>query len=139
MVLANVASVDVSVAQTAAATLTVGGGTNTPAPATSTAKPTTVGSGATEQIDPDACATRCGEYVPQSIIDNGGYYKSPVIPWQYTLNAAIYYDFSRYQIRVSGYSITNQHNLTSDYSFYGNDFITRATPASVDLTLRARF
>jgi hypothetical protein len=79
------------------------------------------------------------EYVPQSIINNGGYYQSPVIPWQYTLNAAIYYDFSRYQIRLSGYNITNQHNLTNDYSFYGNDFITRATPASVDLTLRARF
>jgi len=68
-----------------------------------------------------------------------GYYTSPVIPWQYTLNAAIYYDFGRYQIKLSGYNITNQHNLINDYSFYGNDFITRVTPASVDLTLKARF
>jgi len=68
-----------------------------------------------------------------------GYYQSPTIPWQYTLNAAIYYDFGRYQIRLSGYNITNQHNLVNDYNFYGNDFITRVTPASVDLTLRARF
>jgi hypothetical protein len=79
------------------------------------------------------------EYVPQYIINNGGYFQSPVIPWQYTLNAAVYYDFGRYQIRLSGYNITNQHNWINDYSFYGNDFITRATPASVDLTLRARF
>ncbi len=79
------------------------------------------------------------EYVPQYIINNGGYYKSPVIPWQYTLNAAIYYDFGRYQIKLSGYNITNQHNWVNDYSFYGNDFITRANPASIDLTLRARF
>jgi outer membrane receptor for Fe3+-dicitrate len=79
------------------------------------------------------------EFVPQSIIDNGGYYQAPKIPWQYTLNAAVYYDFGRYQIRLSGYNITNQHNLVNDYSFYGNDFITRVTPALVDLTLRARF
>jgi hypothetical protein len=62
-----------------------------------------------------------------------------VIPWQYTLNAAIYYDFGRYQIKLSGYNITDQHNLINDYAYYGNDFITRVTPASVDLTLKARF
>ncbi len=78
-------------------------------------------------------------FVPAYIVANGGYYQSPVIPWQYTLNAAIYYDFGRYQIKLSGYNITNQHNLINDYSFYGNDFITRVTPASVDLTLKARF
>ncbi len=79
------------------------------------------------------------EYVPASIVANGGTYKSPVIPWQYTLNAAIYYDFGRYQIKLSGYNITDQHNLINDYAYYGNDFITRVTPASVDLTLKARF
>ncbi len=76
---------------------------------------------------------------PNSVNPKTGYYTSPVIPWQYTLNAAIYYDFGRYQIRLSGYNITNQHNWVNDYSFYGNDFITRVTPASVDLTIKARF
>jgi hypothetical protein len=79
------------------------------------------------------------EYVPADIVANGGNYRSPTIPWQYTLNATVYYDFGRYQIRLSGYNITDQHNLVNDQSFYGNDFITRVTPASVDLTLRAKF
>jgi outer membrane receptor protein involved in Fe transport len=76
---------------------------------------------------------------PNSVNPKTGYYTSPVIPWQYTLNAAVYYDFGRYQIRLSGYNITNQKNFVNDYSFYGNDFITRVNPASVDLTLKARF
>jgi hypothetical protein len=76
---------------------------------------------------------------PDAVNPKTGYYQSPVIPWQYTLNAAIFYDFGRYQVRLSGYNITNQRNWVNDYNFYGNDFITRVTPASVDLTLKARF
>ena len=57
------------------------------------------------------------EFVPQYIVNNGGYYQVPVIPWQYTLNATVYYDSGRYQIRLSGYNITNQHNLFNDYAF----------------------
>jgi hypothetical protein len=55
------------------------------------------------------------------------------------MNAAVYYDFGRYQIRLAGYNITSQRNFVNDESFYGNDFIQRGVPASVDLTVKAKF
>jgi hypothetical protein len=77
--------------------------------------------------------------VPASIVANGGYYKSPMIPWQYTMNIAAFYDYENYEIKLAAYNLTNQHNLVNDYPFYGNDFITRSPPFSLDLTLKVKF
>jgi len=77
--------------------------------------------------------------VPASIVANGGYYQSPVIPWQYTLNAAAFYSFLQYQIKFSIYNLTDRHNLINDYPFYGNDFLTRVPPRSYDLSLSGKF
>ncbi len=70
---------------------------------------------------------------------NGGYYKSPVIHWQYTLNSAVFYSFQRYTVKFSVYNLANKRNLTNDVPFYGNDFITRQPPRDFDLSVTARF
>ncbi len=71
---------------------------------------------------------------------NGGYYQSPKIPWQYTLNAAVFYNFQQhYTVKFTVYNLTDQHNLINDVPFYGNDFITRVPPRSYDLNVNGRF
>jgi hypothetical protein len=78
-------------------------------------------------------------YVPQSVIDSGGYYKSPVIPWQFTLNAAVYYEFKNYKITLSCYNFTNQRNWQPSPSIYGNDFLVQNDPRSFEVRLEAKF
>lgn len=80
-----------------------------------------------------------GAVLPASVVANGGYYTSPVIPWQYTINTAAYYDFAKkYQLKFSIYNLTNQRNVYNDIPFYGNDFITVGTPRSFGLTFKAK-
>jgi outer membrane receptor protein involved in Fe transport len=74
-----------------------------------------------------------------SLTANGGYYKSPEIPWQYTLNAAAFYTYQKYTVKFTVYNLTDRHNLENDYPFYGNDFLTRVPPRSYDLTLSGKF
>ncbi|MGA2187105.1 MAG: TonB-dependent receptor [Steroidobacteraceae bacterium] len=69
----------------------------------------------------------------------GGYYQSPVIPWQYTLNAAAFYAFQKYLIKFSIYNLTDRHNLINDIPFYANDFLTRVPPRSYDVSLSGKF
>jgi hypothetical protein len=80
-----------------------------------------------------------GGVVPSSVVGANGYYKSPQIPWQYTLNTAAFYSFQKYTIKFSIYNLTDRHNLTNDIPFYGNDFLTRQPPRSYDLTLSGKF
>jgi outer membrane receptor protein involved in Fe transport len=70
---------------------------------------------------------------------DGGYYKAPIIHWQYTLNAAVFYTFRQYTAKFSVYNVTDRHNLTNDIPFYGNDFLTRQPPTDFDLSLSAKF
>jgi outer membrane receptor protein involved in Fe transport len=70
---------------------------------------------------------------------NGGYYQSPMIHWQYTLNAAVFYSYKQYTAKFSVYNLTDRQNWTNDVPFYGNDFITRVPPRDFDFTISARF
>jgi outer membrane receptor protein involved in Fe transport len=71
---------------------------------------------------------------------NGGYYKAPIIHWQYTANAAVFYNFMQhYLVKFSIYNLTNERNLTNDIPFYGDDFITRQPPRDYDLSVSAKF
>jgi outer membrane receptor protein involved in Fe transport len=71
---------------------------------------------------------------------SGGYYKAPVIHWQYTANAAVFYSFlQHFTVKLSVYNLTNERNLTNDIPFYGNDFITRQPPRAYDLSFNAKF
>jgi len=93
----------------------------------------------------DVAATESG-FLPlpaglvSTLASNGGYYQSPTIPWQYTLNAAVFYSFlEHYNVKFAIYNVTSRHNLVNDYPFYGNDFLTRVPPRSYDLTLSGKF
>ncbi len=77
--------------------------------------------------------------VPASIVANGGHYKSPVIPRQYTLNSAVFYDFRQFEVKASVYNVTNRRNLTNDAPYYGNDFVTVNPPRSLEVSLKAKF
>ena len=91
-------------------------------------------------INVGATEALSGLPVPAYLVANGGNYQSPTIPWQYTLNAAVYYNFlQHFTVKFTVYDVTDQHNLQNDYPFYGNDFLTRLPPRSYDLTLSGKF
>jgi outer membrane receptor protein involved in Fe transport len=91
-------------------------------------------------INVAATETASGLPVPTYLVDNGGNYRSPQIPWQFTLNAATFYNFmDHYTVKFAIYNLTSQHNLINDIPFYGNDFLTRVPPRSYDLTFTAKF
>jgi iron complex outermembrane recepter protein len=72
--------------------------------------------------------------------DEVGFYQSPVIPWQYTWNAAIFYEFlDRYTITFSVYNLTDQHNWQPSPSLYGNDFLVLSDPRTFEVRLQAKF
>jgi outer membrane receptor protein involved in Fe transport len=93
----------------------------------------------------DVAATAAGyPGIPPSLVSSltasGGYFKSPTIPWQYTLNTAVFYNFlEHYSVKFEIYNLTDRHNLVNDYPFYGNDFLTRVPPRSYDLNLSGKF
>ena len=70
---------------------------------------------------------------------NVSYYQSPVIPWQYTLNASIFYEWSRYTVTLSVYNLTDNWNWAPSPGFYGNDFLVRSDPRTVEFRLQAKF
>jgi outer membrane receptor protein involved in Fe transport len=74
-----------------------------------------------------------------SLTASKGYYQSPTIPWQYTLNGAVFYSFQNYKAKLSIYNLTNRRNVTNDIPFYGNDFLTQQPPRDFDLTISAKF
>lgn len=77
--------------------------------------------------------------VPLSVVGANGYYNPPQIPWQYTLNAALFYSWEHYQFRLSVYNVTDQHNVVNAFPYFGNDFLTRVPPTSFDFRFSARF
>jgi outer membrane receptor protein involved in Fe transport len=78
--------------------------------------------------------------LPSNINAANGYYtKSPVIPWQYTLNAAVFYEFGRYTVTASVYNLTDQRNWESAPSLYGNDMLVLENPRTFELRLQAKF
>ncbi len=68
-----------------------------------------------------------------------GFYRSPVIPWQYTWNAAVFYEWSRYTATLSFYNLTDRRNWQPAPTFYGNDFLVRSDPRTVEIRLQAKF
>jgi outer membrane receptor protein involved in Fe transport len=79
-----------------------------------------------------------GGVIPLSIVGADGAYTAPRIPWQYTLNAALFYSYQTVTVKFTVYNLTDRHNLTNDYPFYGNDFLTRVPPRSYDLTISGK-
>jgi hypothetical protein len=77
-------------------------------------------------------------YVPASIVANGGYYHSPVIPWQYTWNAAVFKEIGNFTATLSVYNLTNRLNWQASPPYYGNDFLVRNDPRTVELRVQLK-
>src|SRR5208282_5023156 len=76
-----------------------------------------------------------GGLISSKVVAADGYYTPPTIPWQYTLNAGVFYSFAEhYTAKFEIYNLTNQRNLLNDQGFYGNDFLTREPTRSYDST-----
>ena len=80
-----------------------------------------------------------GGIVSPSVVAANGLYTPPKIPWQYTINAGVFYNYDKYTVKFMIYNLTSRQNLINDYPYYGNDFLTRVPPRSYDLTLNAKF
>jgi TonB dependent receptor len=80
-----------------------------------------------------------GGIVPLAVVAADGYYQSPRIPWQYTLNLVGYYKAGPYDIKLSVYNLTDRRNWQSSPTYYGNDFLVQSDPLSVDLSVRYKF
>jgi len=81
-----------------------------------------------------------GGLISSSVVAPNGYYTPPTIPWQYTLNAGVFYTFAEhYTAKFEVYNLTDNRNLLNDQGFYGNDFLTREPPRSYDLTFTGKF
>ncbi len=86
------------------------------------------------QLDPVASV-----FVPASVVANNYYYKSPVIPWQYTMNVSAFYEYKQYIFTVSAYNVTDQLTWQSGPAFYGNDFLVRNDPRTIEFRIQAKF
>jgi outer membrane receptor protein involved in Fe transport len=76
--------------------------------------------------------------LPASVASTG-YFRPPTIPWQYTINTGVFYNFlDHYTVKFEIYNVANERNLQNDDSFYGNDFLTVLPPRSYDLTFTAK-
>ncbi len=81
-----------------------------------------------------------GGLISSSVVSANGYFTPPTIPWQYTLNAGVFYNFAEhYNVKFEVYNLTDNRNLQNDYAFYGNDFLTRQPTRSYDFTVSGKF
>jgi outer membrane receptor protein involved in Fe transport len=87
-----------------------------------------------------AALTGQGMSLPPYLINSTtGYYLPPTIPWQFTVNAAVFYSFlDHYTVKFEIYNLTDEKNVLNDQGFYGNDFLTRLPTRSYDLTFTAK-
>jgi hypothetical protein len=94
-------------------------------------------------LDVTASSTVYGTFVPQlasqiaGVTDSRGYYHSPVIPWQYTWNGAVFYEFGKSTLTLSVYNLTDRRNWQPSPTFYGNDFLVRSDPRTFELRIQA--
>jgi outer membrane receptor protein involved in Fe transport len=88
----------------------------------------------------EAALTGQGMALPPYLMNSAnGYYNPPTIPWQFTVNAAVFYNFlDHYTVKFEIYNLTDEKNVLNDQGFYGNDFLTRLPTRSFDLTFTAK-
>ena len=62
-----------------------------------------------------------------------------VIPWQYTVNAAVFYEAKRFEARVDFANVTNQKNWTPSTPFFGGELVNANLPFQVYGSIRFKF
>ena len=66
-------------------------------------------------------------------------YGDVVIPWQYTLNAAVFYEAKRFEARVDFANVTNQKNWTPSEPLFGGELINANLPITIYGSVRVKF
>jgi hypothetical protein len=70
---------------------------------------------------------------------NTSYFGDVVIPTQYTLDGAVFYERKHWGVRFNLYNITNRKNWSAELPSVGNDLITADLPFHVQGSLTYRF
>ncbi|HEX7761723.1 MAG TPA: TonB-dependent receptor [Caulobacteraceae bacterium] len=94
----------------------------------------------------DVNASNLGGFLPlvpsaiaNTAVNGIAYYHSPMIPWQYTMNAAVFYEIKQYTFTLSIYNLTNQRNWQPSPTLYGNDFLVMNDPRTFEFRVQAKF
>jgi hypothetical protein len=63
------------------------------------------------------------------------------IPWQYELDASVFYKHKNFEAKIDFLNVTNQRNFSTGGSFAenGNDLITPLLPFHIQGTITIRF
>jgi catecholate siderophore receptor len=67
------------------------------------------------------------------------YFGNVEIPTQYTLDGAVFYETSHWDLRLDLYNITDEKNWTAEAGSVGNDLISAAMPFHLQARLTFRF
>ena len=70
---------------------------------------------------------------------NTSYLGDVVIPTQYTLDGAVFYEAKRWAVRLNLYNITDRKNWSAENPAVGNDLITADLPFHVQGSITYRF
>ncbi len=62
-----------------------------------------------------------------------------VIPWQHTMDAAVFYEAGRYEARLDFFNITNQYNWRPIGNGFGADLINPELPFHIQGSVRFKF
>lgn len=61
------------------------------------------------------------------------------IPWQYTIDATLFYNYKNFEVRLAFLNLTNQKNWAPPNPTYGNDSILADLPFRMEGTVKIRF
>ncbi len=70
---------------------------------------------------------------------NADYAGDLVVPWQYSVDAALFYKTKRYELRITAENVTNQHNWTPSDATYAYEGIVSDAGIEVFGTVKLRF
>ena len=70
---------------------------------------------------------------------NNDYYGYLVIPWQYQVDGGVYYKVKKWEIRLTGTNLTNQHNWVPNAGYYALEGITSVPTIQGYVTVRYKF
>lgn len=62
-----------------------------------------------------------------------------VIPWQYTVNASLFYKQPKWEAKLQFFNITDQRNFSPVNAIYANDEVNRDLPFEMQATLKYKF
>ncbi len=65
--------------------------------------------------------------------------KSPVVPWQHTIDVTLGYATESWEVKVDLFNITDQDNWSPPHRVYGNDSLLAELPFRAELTVKYKW